>query len=384
MRTKSGQSSAIKTNYKGWIPVGRFWRFQFFTTFLAGFVFLAVFPASGVGQEVEQERFEYDRPLMGVEFKIVLFADSEKAASEAAEKAFAEIQFFDDALSDYKSGSEIRRLCATAPHDEPVEISNRLYQAIRLSQTMHEQSNGAFDITIGPLSRVWRTARKRNRLPSEKKVNDALARMGMVHVQLIERAAGEGSDGAGEGETRKFLKLKLADMQLDFGGIAKGMAADSALKVLREAGIHSALVDASGDVVVSDPPPGKEAWSVEIPSGGDGTSTIFLVNSAVATSGDVYQYMELDGVRYSHLVNPKTGLAITTPRIVTLIGRDGMTCDSFASAISVLGQQGLDAIDAEGLFVQIIEASNRELTEFKVFRTANFPKVQLQPAIDSE
>ena len=351
---------------------------------LVGLIFWAFFTATGWVQEVKQERFEFDRPLMGVEFKIVLFADSETGASEAAEKAFAEIQSFDDALSDYKSGSEMSRLCATAPHDDPVEISNRLYEAIRHSQTMHEHSNGAFDITIGPLSRVWRTSRKRNRLPTDDKVNEALARMGMEHVHLIDPAVGEGSDGDSDRENRRFVKLGVADMQLDFGGIAKGLAADNALKILREAGIRSALVDASGDVVVSDPPPGKEAWSVKIPSAGDDQVTIPLVNGAVATSGDVYQFLEVDGVRYSHLVDPKTGLAITTPRIVTVVGCNGMTCDSLASAISVLGQQGLDTIDTEEVSVQIIEASNRELTEFKVFRTANFPELQIQPPVASE
>ena len=344
--------------------------------FFFGLFFFCLQPSVGLGQQVELQRFEFTRPLMGVEFKIVLYAESETVAADAAEEAFAEIQLFDASLSDYKSGSEIRRLCGSAPHAKPVPISERLWRTIQHSETMHQKTNGAFDITIGPLSRVWRTARKRNRLPTDVKVNDALARMGMQHIRLVERKSGDESDVESNQETRKFLQLDLANMQLDFGGIAKGLAADSALKVLSDAGVNSALIDASGDVVVSDAPPGEEAWSVEIPSTDESTATISLVNGAVATSGDVYQFLEVDGVRYSHLVDPKTGRAITTPRIVTVIGRDGMTCDSYASAISVLGQEGLSDIEFEGLSIQIIEGSNRKLTQFSLFRTPKFPSIQ--------
>ena len=107
--------------------------------------------------------------------------------------------------------------------------------------------------------------------------------------------------------------------------------------------------------------------------------TIPLVNGAVATSGDVYQFMEVDGVRYSHLVDPETGRAVTTPRIVTVISDCGMRCDSLASALSVVGQAGLEGISSEGFSVQIIEASNQELTQFDLFRTSSFPQVTENP-----
>ena len=375
MRSKSSPVSRLGTNSLPHDELGLPFICHLFL-FFSGLFFICLFPSVGLGQQVDLQRFEFTRPLMGVEFKIVLFAESETVASSAADKAFAEIQMFDASLSDYKSGSEIRRLCASAPHTKPVSISERLWQAIRHSETMHEKTGGAFDITIGPLSRVWRTSRRRNRLPTDAKVNDALARMGMQHIHLVERKSGGDSGVESDQETRKFLQLDLADMQLDFGGIAKGLAADSALKILSDAGINSALIDASGDVVVSDAPPGEEAWSVEIPSTDEDTATISLVNGAVATSGDVYQFLEVDGVRYSHLVDPKTGRAITTSRIVTVIGRDGMTCDSYASAISVLGQEGLPDIEFEGLSIQIIEGSNRKLTQFNVFRTPKFPSIQ--------
>ncbi len=322
-------------------------------------------------------RFEFARPIMGVEFKIALYADSEDSAAAASEKAFAEIQSFDEALSDYKSNSEVKRICNSAPHAQPIEISERLYLSIQHSQAMYEQTNGAFDITIGPASRVWRTARRRNRLPSDEKVNVALKRMGMQHIRLLDCKVDD-SDGF-DVQQKKCLQLDLADMQLDFGGIAKGFAADRALAILRDAGFDSAFVDASGDIVVGNAPPGEEAWNVEIPSVKGETMTIPLVNGAVATSGDVYQFMEVDGVRYSHLVDPETGRAVTTPRIVTVISDCGMRCDSLASALSVVGQAGLEGISSEGFSVQIIEASNQELTQFDLFRTSSFPQVTENP-----
>jgi thiamine biosynthesis lipoprotein len=125
-------------------------------------------------------------------------------------------------------------------------------------------------------------------------------------------------------------------MKLDLGGIAKGYAADEALKILKNHGITRALVAAAGDIVVSAPPPEKSGWQIEIDSP---PKIIPLANSAVSTSGDLFQHVELDGIRYSHIVDPRTGIGLTNQITVTVIAANSTTADALATAVSVLGAE---------------------------------------------
>lgn len=311
----------------------------------------------------ELQRYQATRPLMGVEFTIIVYADSEKTASEAIEAAFAKIDAMEQALSDYRPDSEISLLSKSAPHQTPVPISEVLYDACLLSQQIYEHSQGAFDITIGPASKLWRAARKAKRLPTQEEIALAKSKIGFTQLELsIE-------------DDNKLLSLSKSGIQLDFGGIAKGLAADKAMQAIQEHGIESALINASGDILVSNAPPGKEGWTVQLPGSAE-KETVTLVNSAVATSGDVYQFMEFDEVRYSHIINPKTANAITESRIVTVIHRQGGCADAYASAISVMGQDGLEMAAPGKFAAQIITATNKELTEFEVERTQDFPQIR--------
>ena len=130
--------------------------------------------------------------------------------------------------------------------------------------------------------------------------------------------------------------LKLPGMQLDLGGIAKGYAADEALATLRARGIKSALVAVGGDIAIGDAPPGQQGWRIGLePVGGE----LLLHNAAVSTSGDTEQFREIGGVRYSHIIDPKTGRGITSRIAVTVVARRGLEADPIATAISVLGEE---------------------------------------------
>jgi thiamine biosynthesis lipoprotein len=154
-------------------------------------------------------------------------------------------------------------------------------------------------------------------------------------------------------------------MKLDVGGIAKGYASEEAIKTLKRLGITSALVAGSGDIVVSDAPPGKPGWKIQVAplkaeSDADSAAgpMIWLKNGAVSTSGDAEQFVEIDGIRYSHVLDPKTGLGLSERRSVTVIAREGITADGLDTAACVLGpQKGLALIEstpgAAGLFVRI-------------------------------
>jgi thiamine biosynthesis lipoprotein len=138
----------------------------------------------------------------------------------------------------------------------------------------------------------------------------------------------------------RAAQLLAPGMRLDLGGIAMGYAVDDALGVLRKRGIARALIDASGDIGVGDPPPGKLGWLIEVaPVDEDGAprTSVLLANAAVTTSGDALQNIEIGGKRYSHIVDPRTGLGLTDRTSVTVVARDCTTADSLATAISVLG-----------------------------------------------
>lgn len=311
-------------------------------------------------QENELQRYRSTRPLMGVEFSIILYAENEEVASKAIEDAFEEIEAIDRALSDYRPKSEINLLCESAPHETPVRVSALFIETCQLARRIHQESDGAFDITIGPASKLWRAARKNKRLPTREEIQEAKSKIDFTQLRLTSE------------NDEHFASIPQPGMQMDFGGIAKGLAADKAMMAIEKHGIKSALINASGDILVSAPPPGKDGWTVQIP-GANQNQTITLANSAIATSGDVYQFLEVDGVRYSHIINPKTADAITEPRIVTVIHRQGACADAYASALSVMGEEGLSLASEGGFAAQIISATNKELTEFEVQRTQDFP-----------
>jgi thiamine biosynthesis lipoprotein len=194
------------------------------------------------------------------------------------------------------------------------------------SQRAAAKSSGAFDITIGPLSRLWRKARREKTFPARDSVAAVKTLTGMQYLEW---------DTAS-----RRVRLSKKGMQLDLGGIAKGFVAQEVISFLYRQGITSALADAGGDMVCSNPPPGKDGWTVGInlPESTHGllAETILLQNSAVATSGDLYQYMEHEGKRYSHILDPRTGYGVPFQRNVTVIAPDGATADWLATACSIL------------------------------------------------
>jgi FAD:protein FMN transferase len=128
-------------------------------------------------------------------------------------------------------------------------------------------------------------------------------------------------------------------MQLDAGGIGKGYAADQALVAMKRAGVTRALVAVSGDIAAGGAPPGKPGWKVKIPG-----ETIELQHAAVSTSGDEFQFLEVDGVRYSHLFDPRTGLALKDSRTVTVMAQTGTEADALTKVVAVAGERAIDGI----------------------------------------
>lgn len=306
----------------------------------------------------ETDRYEFISRHMGSEFRIVLFAENDSIAQAASDSAFARIEELNLVMSDYEDESELNRLSRTSGSGERVKLSEDLYCVLSEAQWISYQTDGVFDVTIGPMTRSWRELRRSANptLPSELEQNRIRERVGYEHLVLNH-----------EDQTAWLIRN---NMSLDLGGIGKGFAADEALKVLKSFGIHSALIDAGGDVTLGDPPPGRDTWTTAVPKSitREGTEVIRLemANRSVATSGDLYQFAMVDGVRYSHIMDPKTGLGSTLQIQATVLSRSGTHADAWASVLSLMRpKEGIKFIEqVEGTEVILFVRDEDSVREF--------------------
>lgn len=252
---------------------------------------------------------------MGVEARIVLHAPTAEIALEAARRAYAEIERLDDALSDWDPESELSRLSDRAGRG-PVVVSRDLYDVLDRALEISAATDGAFDVTVGPFVALWRTARRTRELPTEDELAAARALVGWRLVELDASA--------------RTVALARPGMRLDLGGIAKGYATQRAIAVLAEAGVPSALVQMGGDIACGAPPPGRDGWEIDVAG-----RRVPVRDASVATSGDAEQHVEIGGVRYSHVVDPRTGLGAVGTRSITVTCADGAYADALATAASL-------------------------------------------------
>ncbi|VAX42820.1 FAD:protein FMN transferase [hydrothermal vent metagenome] len=293
-------------------------------------------------------RFTYAQIHMGSRARIILYAPDEPQARLAARAAYAKIAELDSILSDYRQDSEISRLCAGEMGEvgEWTPISADLFRVLERAEEISALTDGAFDCTIGPLSMLWRQARQQGELPPPARLAEARSRVGwhLVRLDRDTRSAALDADG----------------MRIDFGAIGKGYAADRAVEVLRELGISRCLVDFGGDIAAGDPPPGETVWRIEIETGyGSGVRPVVLAaRCGIATSGDIEQAVAIGGQRYSHILDPETGLGLTVPTAATVIAPDAATADALASAVCVLGPERTREIidNLPGIGVRLVVA----------------------------
>lgn len=280
------------------------------------------------------ERFEFSQLRMGVDTPIVVYAPSESQAIEACRAAYSRISQLEQQMSDYRVDSELNTLCKEAI-GRWQRVSRELFYVLWRAHRLAQQTNGAFDPSVGVLVRLWREARRTERLPDPQTLQAARARAGYRLMELCPR--------------RRAVRLRAEGMQLDLGGIAKGYACDHALRVLRRYGLTRALIQMGGDIVAGDPPPDAPAWRIALAEGGETT----LVRSALSTSGSTEQFVEIGGVRYAHIIDPRTGLGLTQLILARARARDGITADSLATAAAVLGATGIPRLQRLYKGVQI-------------------------------
>lgn len=278
-------------------------------------------------RSTDLQRFEFSQAQMGLEFRLVLYTAEEASARSAATAAFGRVAELNGVLSDYDPDSELSRLSQRSGDGQWHGVSPDLWRVLEAGQKIARQSGGAFDLTIGPSVNLWRRARRQQALPDPQLLAEMRARVGHTNVLL---------DAAG-----RRVQLTRPNMRLDAGGIAKGYALDEALAVLRRHGVDRAMIHAGGDMIFGEAPPARPGWTVELPGlAGTNPPVLSLANQALATSGDLFQFVELDGVRYSHIVDPHTGVGLTNRALVHVVAPEGITADSLATALSVLGSSG--------------------------------------------
>jgi thiamine biosynthesis lipoprotein len=285
---------------------------------LALLLFLASLPSADL------KKYVFKEPHMGTIFAVTLHAENEESARNAAKAAFARASTLNRIMSDYLATSELMKVCNKAG-GPAMRVSPELFTVLERARRVSEESDGAFDVTVGPVVRLWRKARKSLRLPDEERLKEARAMVGWRLMHL---------DAKG-----RTVRLEKPGMQLDLGGIAKGYAADEMLAVLKSHGIERALVAAGGDLRIGKPPPGKVGWVVSIApvDKSEKPRTLTLAECAVSTSGDAEQFVVIEGVRYSHIVDPRTGLGLVGRMSATVIAPDGITADSLTKVVAVLG-----------------------------------------------
>jgi thiamine biosynthesis lipoprotein len=323
-----------------------------------------------VPNESAWKRFRFEEEHMGAWWSLTLYAPEEPAAREAAQAAFAKVRELDERLSDYALDSELS-LLRLAQTGQPRPVSPILFRALAKARDLSRQTGGAFDLTVGPSIRLWRTARQARILPAETERLQAVAAVGWSNVVLDSRAS-----------TVTFTK---PGMRIDLGGVAKGMGADAALRELRRRGFPRAMVAASGDLALGEAPPGKAGWTVGIAAldgrEGEYARLLVLKNCGVSTSGDTEQYVTIAGTRYSHIVDPRTGIGLTNRIQATVIAPNATESDAFATALCVKGPEAaIRFIDARrGTHALVITANGGQRQEMASRNFSALPVVPTKP-----
>lgn len=288
-------------------------------------VFLIILSLLALSQIVLQgqqlERYESINYKMGTTWKIIIYTTDQPTAEEAFEAGWTRVDELNQIFSDYEAMSEATSLSHTSGSDTWVEVSEDMWAVLSFSKNLSELTDGAFDVTIGPLSKLWRRAIRQQEYPKQEYLAKAQSSVG---YKLFDYDTHQ-----------KRVKLLKSDMQLDFGGIAKGYTVDAVYQTLEQLGIEHMLIDGGGDMRASKDKPDGDRWLVKL---GAQQDSFFLSDQSIATSGDKFKHLNFEGKRYAHIINPQASAGVENMKNVTALAPDCMTADALASAISVVGQ----------------------------------------------
>jgi thiamine biosynthesis lipoprotein len=319
--------------------------------------FVLLWGISALADGGKAVRYEFEQMHMGTLFRIVFYSVEGADPQEAARKAFLRIEQLEGVLSSYLEESELRKVQLRA-FESPQVLSPDLFSVLESSLQISRITRGVFDVTVRPFVLMWRRARVERVLPDQVFIDRESQRVGFHHVLLNSRT--------------QSLRFAIPGIEIDLGAIGKGYAADEALAVLKKHKISRALVYAGGDIRLGEPPPGEAGWSVALGERSGGQE-VELRNCAIASSGDAFQFVEIEGVRYSHIIDPRTGFGVPGMRKTTVIAPRATLADALATALTILGpEEGFEIIRGlDGVSARFVHFSNGVE---KVVRSEGFPQ----------
>lgn len=309
------------------------WRLWALPVVLGLAIGVAVVRRRGTGpSELSALPYEQQFPVLGSYASLKFWAPA--ATAEAAADAIAgDLLAFHQMINLFDETSELARLNRSAGSG-PFVCSPALWRALGAARRAHEESDGAFDVSVGPLMKLWGFHRKRQTFPTDAEIADCLVSVGLDKVEF--------------GEDARSVRFRAPGMSLDLGGIAKGYALDLVAGKATAFGIRRGLIDLGGNVRCLDlPPPGRTAYTIGVrhPFAGDELlGTIEVLGCSVATSGDYEQFVELEGRRVSHIVDPRTGRPVANVASVTVVTPAGVDSDVFSTAIFVGGDNVVETL----------------------------------------
>lgn len=313
---------------------------------------LAPSGGSGAAARAPLHHHEATRLSMASVYAIDAWGPDAARLPQAVEAAFDEVDRIDRLMSHYRPDSPLSRVNREAA-DHPVTVDRELFDFLAEALRYGRDSGGTFDITVGPLMKAWGFFRGEGRMPSDEELAAARGHVGASHVRL---------DAAS-----RTVRFDEAGVSLDLGGIAKGYAVDRAVGLLRTAGVEAALVSAGGSTVYGlGAPPGRRGWAVDIQDplvAGRLARTVQLRNRALSVSGSSEKFFEQEGVRYSHIMDPRTGRPVQGMLMAAVLTATGTAGDALDNALFVLGPGGsaryLKALPGTEVFFFVPDARAR-------------------------
>ena len=303
-----------------------------------------------------------NRLVMGTFARIVAVAVDSNTADRCIEAGFEQLELVDNLMSDYKAQSELSRVNERA-FKKAVKVGEPLFAVLQKSLEFSRATDGAFDVTVGPLVDLFRSAEEKGIAPSQEQIAQAGFKVGFEKLKLDER--------------KRTVKFAVDGMRLDLGAIAKGYAIDKAVEAMQNSGATGGMVDVGGDIrCFGAPPPGKDKWLIGLQDPGRAEGLVNsrfllvlkLADAAIATSGDYRRFALIDGKKYSHIIDTDTDSSSSGLSSVTIITKNAVDADALATAVNVLGvEKGLALIETRPETEAIFISSK---PEFKLTQTS--------------
>ncbi len=311
-----------------------------------------------MAQEVAQRR---SIKLMGSRFDITVVAKDSTIANSYIEDAISEITRIEKLISSWDAESQTSLINKNAGI-EPVKVDRELFDLIERALQISKITDGAFDISFASVDKIWRFDGSMTQKPTEEEITNSVAKIGYQNIVMDK-----------ENQT---VFLKLTGMKIGFGAIGKGYAADKVRTMLKKNGVTAGIINASGDLTAWGHQPDGSDWMIGItnPLNKNKVFSWFpIVDAAVATSGNYEKFVEFDGVKYGHIIDPRTGYPATGLVSVTIFANSAELCDALATSIFITGTEiGINIIDQiKGVECIVVDDKNKIHTSKNIQLNSN-------------